>query len=164
MFKAPIQRDKFQQVLSITFVSLSMVFSMPLSAQEENEEVMLELQQVRPLQFPKITINEASRLGSVCVANGAINPIGSLCPNAQGQAALFSVSGSSYKVVSLFQNTGPVSSQGFQFSTQSAPMTTTLDSKGTRDFPLGGSLKLMNKNAVSDGRLQFQFDISVAYQ
>lgn len=164
MLNTPIQRNKITHGLFSVFISVSMVFSVPLDAQEESEEAMLELQQTSPIQFPKITINEASRLGSLCVANDSVNPANALCPNGQGQAAKFRITGSSHKLVSIFQNSGSVNSQGFRFSIMSAPVMATLNAQGSQTFSLGGALKLLDKNAVTDGQLQFPFDISVAYQ
>lgn len=67
-------------------------------------------------------------------------------------------------MVTVHQESGQQVSNGFQFSVTGTPISTTIQHNGLRMIELGGNVKLLNKHATQDGKLNFSYDISVAYQ
>ncbi|UAA39860.1 hypothetical protein KIH87_05765 [Paraneptunicella aestuarii] len=130
----------------------------------QTENIPLEMHLSRPMRFPKITINEASKDGSVCVANDGKNPQDSLCANAKGNSAKLTIRGNASAQVFVQSEWQDAPQQGFAFRSAVSPQHLTLDKNGKADAYVQGHLTLVDKHAVRDGSLPFTYTLLLSYQ
>ena len=162
-----------------------------LSAQSETYSFSVEIDSrlgeqplgstvTQPMNYPVLGVTDATKIGSYCLADGGSNTRGfdravsnesnSLCPNLKPDFFKVQFSGVKGAILNidyslLIQEKGGfrfARHDGNQFVGQTTTQLSTTD--GTVEYPMYSRITLIDKTQVTDGLLDFTFDITAAYQ
>ncbi|UAA39865.1 hypothetical protein KIH87_05790 [Paraneptunicella aestuarii] len=132
------------------------------------------------MSYPVLDVNDATLVGSYCMANDqpntlafngeAANEANSLCPNLTGDGAIIQLSGVKGATVTVNkvitkQEKGGVAFAHYTGNPWSDVRNYQLSAtSGTVGVGLWSRVTLVDKSLVTDGILDFTYDISAAYQ
>ncbi|CAM3933519.1 hypothetical protein [Pseudoalteromonas byunsanensis] len=136
----------------------------------EAVKTVLEIIEVKKLQFPDLLSDNSTEEGAYCSATGTPNPNNSarsLCPGLIGQPGVFDIVGAANATIVL-THTADHTINGLRLTTNkhATPIVKTLrlNASGTAEYVAQSMITLVDKDAANSSEYYFTFDISVAYQ
>lgn len=166
----------FLSMLAVSSIATAETFTVDVDVEVTIGEILLNLAQTQAMAFPQVKVDEATKEGSFCDANDSTNTRGlgnavannsnSLCPNLAGSRSLVTFTGVPNSVVSIAQSATTQDAAGMRFTvTNGSTFNRTLSGvDGTANVALNGRVTLQDKDLVDDGILEFNYEVSAAYQ
>jgi len=183
--KTTFKTLKAPLLLAATFSALSInvlaeTYTVQVELNSTVGETPLTATQTQAMNYPVLNVDQATKEGSMCVANSKANEIGfdgqpttnanSLCPGDTALYATVQFKGVPNAMIYLERSINTQDKNGVRFahwdgqSYQYALNTTLPGETGSYNFNLWSSVTLLDKSQVTDAVMEFTYDISGAYQ
>lgn len=136
--------------------------------------------QTQAISYPVLKVDQATKQGAACIANGqqnntgfdngASNNVNSLCPGGVGTLASMQFVGTPNALISYERSIELQVQNGVRFAHwdglafSDSRVAVLSANDGTFSTGLASSITLIDKTQVTDGIMEFSYDISAAYQ
>jgi len=172
-------------VLATAFCALSInvlaeTYTVQVELNSTIGETPLTITESQAMNYPILEVNEATKEGATCVANGKVNETGldgelanninSLCPGDTATNTIALFTGVPNALISFERTINIQEKSGLRFSyfggkaLQVVGISQLSAERGTLVTNLGSTITLFDKNQVTDAVMEFTYDISAAYQ
>lgn len=179
-----MKRTTFVTTVSSLLTMISMnsfadVYTVSIELDNRINETLLTATETQAMNYPILGVTDATKLSATCRADGVPNSTGyngqaatevnSLCPNVKGLPSNVKFSDVKGAVLTVnysvpIQNKGGISFSvdGRDYAKVENHTLSTTD--GTTTVSLNSFVRLTDKSLVTDGLLDFTYEISAAYQ
>lgn len=143
-------------------------------------ETPLIAKQTQAMSYPVIEVNEATQEGAICRATDSANTTGndnrtatnanSLCPGATGSRSIVQFTGVPSAIITVERGIAVQEKNGVRFGSTSGTTYndvrnfTLSNGDGSADIDLSSAIVMFDKALVTDATMEFNYDISAAYQ
>ncbi|MCY7296176.1 hypothetical protein [Alteromonas sp. a30] len=164
----------------LTSSAMAVTYNTSVEIDSRLGEQPLNATVIQNMEYPVLGVTDATKVGSYCLANGGANGTGfdnrtsnesnSLCPNLSPDYFRVQFSGVKGAYLDIGYSLQIQEKGGFRFSYSngnqhvgqtSVQLSTT---EGTAEYPVYSRVTLLDPTQVTDGVLDFNFDITAAYQ
>jgi len=167
-------------LLAFSAASMAETYTVSVEMNSSIGETPLVAEQTQAMSYPVLEVNEATQEGSMCVASGQVNSTGfngqtatnanSLCPGATGNGSIVQFTGVPNAIVTVERSIVSQELNGVRFAHydgnpwQNVSNLTLNGSDGIGITGLWSSVTLFDKSQATDSVMEFNYQISAAYQ
>ena len=165
----------------LTIVAAASVLSAPNVIAEDYKVTVklnrnttsLTFRETKPMTFPELTMDEGTLEGAICTSGSntlgknsqLANNVNSLCANLNGQAASFEFKGTANTAI-VYTAKAPVQTKrGLKFSGNIYENhAQNLNAQGLLSVSIIATIELVDKDVVTPGDYEFNYEVTAAYQ
>lgn len=158
--------------------SSAAVYTLTVDVNSRIGEIPSIAEEIQAMSYPVLDVNDATKLGSFCqgygknttgVDNRTATDANSLCPQLTPQPSIVRFSGVPKSYLTVSRKIPQQDQGGFRFHNYTGAPLDVVDvyqvsAEGSVNVPTYSRITMINKDAVTDSSLTFNYEITGAYQ